>query len=92
MWRLLPALLAACGPAADSADPSEDYCDGGGSTELALMTTMVFGRQDDGVSVGFDLDGHVSDAGDDEGCGVADLVSPDGVAFYKGFDEEFVLD
>jgi len=82
------ALLIGCAdPAADTAAPAEDFCDGGGTVEVALMTSMLFARRsDDGVSVGFDLDDHVSDAGDGEGCGHADLVSPDGA---EGIDNGF---
>ena len=85
---LLPALLLGCAAGdADTTAPAEDYCDGGGAAGVALMTTMVFGRRsDDGVSLGFDLDGHVTDAGDDEGCYLADLISPDGV---EGIDNGF---
>ncbi|MDP2314661.1 MAG: hypothetical protein Q8P41_17285 [Pseudomonadota bacterium] len=56
-------------------------------TRAVVMSTLSFGRRaDDGTAWGFDVDGRVSDAGDDEGCGHADLVDADGLA---GIDSAF---
>lgn len=75
---LLPLLLACTSPAADSGaldatcgDPAESW--------VGVATYMYFAHQDeDGHSVGFDLDGVVSDGSGPHDCGKADLTSPDG--------------
>lgn len=78
---LLLALLACRTPVEEApavADPR---------TYTIVMSTLAFGRRDEqGAAWGFDLDGHVSAAGDDEGCGHADLVDPDGL---PGVDSAF---
>jgi len=52
-----------------------------------VFTSLSFARRnEDQSTVGFDLDGRVSTAGDDEGCGHADLVDPNGV---PGIDSAF---
>ena len=56
-------------------------------TQVAVITSLDFARRDDdGRSVGFDLDNHASDAGDQGGCGLEDISSPDGEA---GIDSAF---
>lgn len=79
---MLLALLLACTP------PEGDTADAGpGDTYGILMSTLAFGRRaDDGTAWGFDIDGHVSDANDGEGCGHADLVDADG---NTGIDSSF---
>lgn len=47
-------------------------------TRLAVARTLKFARQDDGVSLGFDLDGRISDRRDRESCSQPDFVTPDG--------------
>lgn len=82
----LLALLACSDPAADAPAAEPAACDDVADTQVAVVTQMRFGRRVDGVSTGFDLDGHVSDAGDSEGCYQADLVDPSGV---PGIDNAF---
>jgi hypothetical protein len=81
--HLLPliALLGCTGDPVDSAVVSDP------ATYTTVFTSLSFSRRnEDQSTVGFDLDGHVSDAGDDEGCGHADLVDPNGV---PGIDSAF---
>jgi hypothetical protein len=78
MRRALMICLVTMGCAAEpdvAADPS---CDDQGEELVLLTRTMTFGREVEGVSPGFDLDGRVSAEGDATGCGIADLVGPDG--------------
>ncbi len=70
--------LMACGPS----DPVPPVC----PSEHAVVSALRFGRIDDGVSPGFDLDGVASSSGDGTGCGKADLVDPSGVV---GVDNAF---
>lgn len=56
------------------------FCDRQGPTRYLAVRTLVFGRAEEGVSHGFDLDDAVTVGGDATGCGVADYVSPDGTA------------
>ncbi len=53
---------------------------------IIVVKTMTLGRRVDGVTPGFDLDGHVTDADDEEGCFQPDLVDPAGV---EGIDSAF---
>ncbi|MCO4770000.1 MAG: hypothetical protein KDA24_08195 [Deltaproteobacteria bacterium] len=67
-WALawLP-LLAAC--------PSEEPAPEAPAPDVAVVSHLGFGREEpEGQSLGFDLDGRVSDSVDIEGCGIADLV------------------
>ncbi len=48
------------------------------SSDSLVMSQLLFSRQDDGVSDGFDLDGEVSEQGDDAGCGHGDFTGLDG--------------
>lgn len=77
---MIPLLLACAEPTPPTVTPA-------GDTYTVVMSTLAFGRrEEDGTGWGFDLDGHVSDAGDSVGCGHADLVDPDGV---PGVDSAF---
>ena len=52
-----------------------------------VVYELRFAREEpDGISLGHDIDGRVSDAGDAESCFRADLTSPDGV---NGIDNQF---
>jgi hypothetical protein len=83
----LLSLLAGCGGEAKPVDTAPDLsvCDGGPS-HVMIFNTLGFVRQEGATSEGFDLDGHVSDDGDEEGCYHEDLVSPGGV---EGIDNAF---
>jgi hypothetical protein len=85
MRTTLPLLLLlGCKPPEEAI--VADSCEGG-ETYTWVMTGMFYTRRDDNNNVaGFDLDDHVSDAGDDEGCGHADLEDPDG---NEGIDNAF---
>lgn len=70
-------------------------CDGPEDTPIAtqpdtrsiVLSSLAFAqRAEDGSTWGFDIDHHVSETGDDEGCGHADLVDPDGL---PGIDSAF---
>lgn len=77
---LLLSLLA-CEPPPDANTPPDP------ETFAVVMSSLAFGRRDDaGATWGFDLDHHVTDAGDSQGCGHADLVDPDGL---PGIDSAF---
>lgn len=54
-------------------------CDGKGDSLTLVTRKLTFGRVEDGISPGFDLDGRISDDNDAEGCNVEDFTSPDGV-------------
>ncbi len=82
---MLGLLLACTGTSTgDSAAP--EGCAASGETHTWVWTTLTLARETDGVSVGFDLDGRVSDEEDTETCGVADFVHPDGTT---GIDNAF---
>ncbi len=72
---------------ADSEDSDADvearpYFPGGGyvlqDSHVNVVREIVFTSVEDGVVPGFDLDGHTTAPGDDEGCGKPDLTAPDG--------------
>ncbi|TNE86307.1 MAG: hypothetical protein EP330_21435 [Deltaproteobacteria bacterium] len=66
MRRLLPlVLLCACSSSSD--------------TRWGVLSFIELGRQTDGVTHGFDLDGITSEEDGDSGCGIGDYTSPDGV-------------
>jgi hypothetical protein len=80
----LLALALACAP---PEPPVEDAaCDDLADTQVFVVKHLTFARRTDGVSVGFDLDGDVSEADDAAGCYQPDLVDPDGV---PGIDNAF---
>jgi len=88
MKRLVPfglLALCACQPTPEEAPEVLD-CQGGGDTQLLLLSQIAFPREVDGVSPGFDLDGEVTEAGGVSGCGVADMTSPTG---ETGIDNAF---
>lgn len=80
MSRCLLLLLTVLPVAACTAPEAE--------THLTVLDTLVFGREiPEGHSLGFDLDGRVSDEFDAAGCGVTDLAhAADGTA---GIDNAF---
>lgn len=73
LWSIL-----ACG------EPEEvaPVCD----TEYAAVSVLRFGRAEEGVCPGFNLDGHVTSSGDSDGCGAADYVDAEGA---EGIDSSF---
>lgn len=79
---LLPLLLS-CG----KNDPEEVYECGPGQTHRLVISTLLFTLPDESGAInGFNLDEHVTGSGEAEGCGHADMVSPDGV---EGIDSAF---
>ena len=83
--------LLACGGApsvvTDTAAAAEHAaCSQTDNTQVWVMTELRASRLTDGASWGFDLDDHVTDAGDDDGCYVGDYTSPEGV---EGIDNAF---
>lgn len=74
------------GPGSDSVLDATTSCDSADDSVAYVISVLDFARIDDGVSLGFDLDGHASEAGDPDGCRKADLVSPDGAS---GIDNAF---
>lgn len=87
--RWLPVLLvSACAPEVppDGDGDADLRTCAGGDDFAVLVTELTVGRAVDGVSDGFDLDGEASSAGGLSGCGVADLVAPDGT---PGIDNAF---
>lgn len=78
--RISPALLLLLGCSEPEPQPS-------GARRAAVVETLLFARdREPGVSLGFDLDGHVSADGDAQGCGHADRTTPDGL---QGVDNAF---
>jgi len=87
MLTLMLASLLGCNGDADPVDTTVDACGPGGDSYTFVMTGMYYTRKDDnGQTLGFDLDDHVSDAGDDEGCFKEDAVDPYG---NEGIDNQF---
>lgn len=77
------ALLLAC------AEPCpDDTCGSVDATASWVVTRMDFARRDEetGNGLGFDIDGHVTSAGDSEGCGLPDIEDGQGNA---GIDSAF---
>jgi hypothetical protein len=70
MKRLLPLLLCIVG-----CSPADGVVIG---SDSLVMSSLLFSRQNDGVSDGFDLDGVTSEQGGDSGCGHGDFVGVDG--------------
>ena len=48
---------------------------GEANEQVAVITSMDFARRrdDNGAALGFNLDNHETDFGDDEGCGLQDI-------------------
>lgn len=88
MRTLLPLVLLA-GCQADGTDETATEapsCETGDS-QLVILRVLTWARIDDNnLSPGFDLDGDVTADGDNDGCGVQDYTSPEGVA---GVDNAF---
>ena len=67
-------------------DSAMHFC-GESHEQVAVITSMDFARRnDDGAALGFNLDDHETDFGDQEGCGLQDIHSPDGTS---GIDNAF---
>lgn len=83
---LLPlALLGACTASGGDSGPA-GACSGTDATEVGVLMHVEFARAVDGVSQGFDLDGVDSTLGGSSGCGIGDMVDPDG---NPGIDNSF---
>ncbi|MEQ1503208.1 MAG: hypothetical protein ABMB14_13310 [Myxococcota bacterium] len=80
MWWIA-AVVGCGGPPDEAAD--DGACDAAGDERLYVVQSLVFVRQEAGVSDGFDLDGAV---GGPDGCGIADFTAPDGAT---GVDNAF---
>jgi hypothetical protein len=78
MRRALAICLVTMGCAEEPTGAPDPTCDEQGDELVLLARSMSFGREVDGVSPGFDLDGAVTAEGDPAGCGIADLVGPNG--------------
>lgn len=75
MFLFSAMFLAACAP--EEVLPPPD---------VLIVRTIQFGEVTDGVSPGFDLDGLVTEQGDNAGCDLADRTGPDGT---PGVDNSF---
>lgn len=75
-------LLSACG--GDKAEEAADCSTGEDLT--AVLNVVAYTRRKDGVVWGFNLDEHISDDNDWEGCSHEDLVDPVG---NEGIDNAF---
>lgn len=61
--------------------------EGADTQEMVFVNrSILFSREVEGISEGFDLDGEVSEVGGGTGCGVGDFVAPDGT---PGIDNAF---
>ena len=82
---LLSFLLFAC-TSEKQIDSAQPTC-GVPNEQVAVITSMDFARRDDnGAALGFNLDNHETDFGDNEGCGLQDISAPDGTS---GVDNAF---
>jgi len=61
-------------------------CDSTDDKAVFVMQTLAFAEADDGVVWGFDLDDHVTELGDSQGCGKGDMEDPEGT---PGIDNAF---
>ena len=85
MHTVLYAILFSCTPA-EMNDTSRLEC-GADQKQVAVITSMDFARRDENnQALGFDLDGHNTEFGDNEGCGLPDITSPTGAS---GIDNAF---
>jgi hypothetical protein len=79
IW-LLTSLLFSCADKDGQNTPEDDSNITGSCTEGETVTAVFsffgYSRNENGVSWGFNLDDHVSEAGDPEGCNKADFVDP----------------
>lgn len=69
-----------------SCDQPEPEAPGLDASYSFVMSSLTFGRREGTETWGFDLDGDVSTQGDVDGCGHADMVSPEG---EEGIDSAF---
>jgi len=87
--RFLPLALAALLLGCSSEDDKPDCTTG--TSQAYVVTALSFTKEDPakrGVAAGFDLDGRVTSAPEDETCGKVDLVGPGG---EKGVDNQLAL-
>ena len=56
------------------------------STRVLLNRRLVFARESEGVTLGFDLDDTTTETGDATGCGHGDFTHSDG---SEGIDNQF---
>lgn len=88
-FTLLCALfLSSCVSADDGGADTTHLLDGTGSlggSYLFILDTFEFIASEDGVALGFNLDGKISDEHDESTCGQSDLVDPDGT---EGIDNQ----
>lgn len=82
---MIPLVLAACS-GDDLRERGPRECDAKGEQRMVLVRSLKFVREADGVSDGFDLDGVATADGAPDGCGIPDLVAPDGTG---GIDNAF---
>lgn len=78
---VLLALTAACSPAPAASCSTSDA-----PPEIGVIRKLMFARETDGVSDGFDLDGAMTLADEPTGCGVPDYTGPNG---EPGIDNAF---
>lgn len=72
-------VLAACAESTSEDDVAPDPASCSvGDEQIVLVSSLRFARAVEGQSVGFDLDGEVSESGGTTGCGAADYTAPDG--------------
>jgi hypothetical protein len=58
-----------------------------GETYVYVVSTLKFGREEPrGISPGLNLDGHATRRGEEEGCNIQDMTSPEG---EPGIDNNF---
>ncbi|MCO4746751.1 MAG: hypothetical protein KC912_18290 [Proteobacteria bacterium] len=53
-------------------------CSSPGETQWGAVSFLTLGREVDGISLGYDLDGLDSEEDGSDGCGIGDYESPDG--------------
>ena len=75
---MLLALLLGCSAekTLDSGQNQSCSAEEGGQKLTAVINTLTYARQVEGIANGFNLDGLVSDNTDEDGCYKPDLVSP----------------
>ena len=85
---MLLAMLLGCSSDSSKEINTAKTCSAaeGGETITAVVNTLTYARQVDGIANGFNLDGVISDTSDETGCFKPDLVGPDGT---QGVDNAF---
>jgi hypothetical protein len=76
----LLAVASCAAPVSDGDDTPDPGSCSVGDEQVVLVSELRFAREVEGRSVGFDLDGAVSESGGATGCGAADYTSPDGTS------------